>query len=148
MDERKDKYAALKLENQLCFPLYACSKEIIRRYRPYLDELDLTYTQYIAMMVFWEEKQCSVKALGKKLFLDSGTLTPVLKSLEQKGYVKRQRSAADERLLIVAITEKGENLKERAIAVPQKIAGCIQLEPQESVALYQLLHKVLGNMEE
>ncbi|MBE6846907.1 MAG: MarR family transcriptional regulator [Oscillospiraceae bacterium] len=93
-------YEALKLKNQLCFPLYAASREVIKQYRPYLDALNLTYTQYIAMMVFWEEQKINVKALGKKLFLDSGTLTPVLKSLEAKGLIRRFRCAEDERVLI------------------------------------------------
>ena len=91
------KYDALKLENQLCFPLYAAAREVVKRYRPYLDELDITYTQYITMMVMWEQKEITVKALGEKLFLDSGTMTPVLKSLESKGYVLRKRSTKDER---------------------------------------------------
>lgn len=138
------KYEALKLENQLCFPLYAASREIIKQYRPYLDALDLTYTQYIAMMVFWEEKKISVKELGKKLFLDSGTLTPVLKSLESKGYVIRSRSKEDERVLDVEITEKGEALKEQAVSIPQSVAGCVKLDREEAVQLYQLLYKVLG----
>ena len=109
-----EKYDSLKLENQLCFPLYACSREIIKKYRPYLEKIDLTYTQYITMMVFWEHKKISVKELGKKLFLDSGTLTPVLKSLEAKGFVTRYRSQEDERVLLVEITEAGEALKDRA----------------------------------
>ena len=95
------KYDALKLENQLCFPLYAAAREVVKRYRPYLDELDLTYTQYITMMVMWEQKEITVKALGEKLFLDSGTMTPVLKSLEAKGYVVRKRSTTDERSVSV-----------------------------------------------
>ena len=103
-----DKYDLLKLENQLCFPLYACSKEIVRRYKVYLDKLDLTYTQYIVMMVMWEDKELNVKELGDKLFLDSGTLTPVLKKLESKGYVTRERSKIDERTLIVTLTKSGE----------------------------------------
>lgn len=142
------KYEALKLENQLCFPLYAASREVIKKYRPYLDELDLTYTQYIAMMVFWEEKKISVKALGKKLFLDSGTLTPVLKSLESKGYVIRSRSKEDERVLDVEITEKGEALKELAVCVPQSVAGCVKLDADEAVQLYQLLYKLLGTLKD
>ena len=101
------KYDCLKLENQLCFPLYACSKEIIRRYKPFLDELDLTYTQYLAMMVMWDRGEMNVKHLGECLYLDSGTLTPVLKKLESKGYVIRSRSREDERNLIVTITDKG-----------------------------------------
>ena len=138
------KYNSLKLENQLCFPLYAASREVIKRYRPYLDELGITYTQYVTMMVFWEEKEISVKELGKKLFLDSGTLTPVLKNLEAKGYVHRYRSAKDERVLMVELTKEGERLKEEAVAVPEKIAGCVSLEKEEAAQLYRLLYKVLG----
>ena len=142
------KYEVLKLENQLCFPLYAASREIIKQYRPYLDDLDLTYTQYIAMMVFWEERKISVKKLGKKLFLDSGTLTPVLKSLESKGYVIRSRSKEDERVLDVEITEKGEALKEQAVSIPQRVAGCVKLNQEEAMQLYQLLYKVLGALKD
>ncbi|MCM1180616.1 MAG: MarR family transcriptional regulator [Clostridium sp.] len=139
-----DNDEALKLKNQLCFPLYAASREVIKQYRPYLDELGITYTQYIAMMVFWEEKKITVKDLGKKLFLDSGTLTPVLKSLEAKGYVKRYRSTEDERVLMVEITEEGEALKEKAKDIPQKVAGCVKLDTEEAAQLYTLLYKVLG----
>ena len=138
-----DKYDALKLENQLCFPLYACAREVVKKYRPYLDELDLTYTQYIAMMVFWEKEKCSAKELGERLFLDSGTLTPVLKSLEKKGFVKRERSSLDERLLDVSITEKGMELRERAADIPDKIASCINLDGEEAVKLYKILYKIL-----
>ena len=99
MEEKN--YDKLRLESQLCFPLYACSKEIVRRYKPFLDEVDLTYTQYITMMVLWFNKSVNVKELGKKLYLDSGTLTPVLKKLEVKGYITRERSKEDERTLIV-----------------------------------------------
>lgn len=144
----KHKYDGLKLENQLCFPLYAASREVIKLYRPHLDALDITYTQYIAMMVFWEEKQITVKDLGKKLFLDSGTLTPVLKSLEAKGFVRRYRSRQDERVLIVEITEQGEALREKAVTVPSVLAGCVKLEPEEALQLYQLLYKVLGIQKE
>ena len=142
------KYEVLKLKNQLCFPLYAASREIIKQYRPYLDDLDLTYTQYIAMMVFWDEKKLSVKDLGKKLFLDSGTLTPVLKSLESKGYVVRSRSKEDERVLDVQITEKGEALKEQAVSIPQSVAGCVKMDREEAMQLYQLLYKVLGALKD
>lgn len=138
-------YDALKLKNQLCFPLYAASREIVRRYRPFLDELDLTYTQYIAMMVFWEEKKINVSELGKRLFLDSGTLTPVLKSLESKGYVRRYRWTEDERVVMVEITENGERLKEKAVSVPKKMADCVNLNPQEALQLYTLLYKILEN---
>ena len=143
-----DNFNPLKLENQLCFPLYAASREVIRRYRPRLEELDLTYTQYIAMMVLWEEKKISVHGLGEKLFLDSGTLTPVLKSLESKGYITRARSREDERVLIASITEKGEELRKAALKVPEGIASCIPLEPGEAGELYKLLHKLLDAFRE
>ena len=137
-------YDALKLDNQLCFPLYACSREIIRRYKPFLDEIDLTYTQYIVMMVLWERKSATVKELGDSLYLDSGTLTPLLKKMEAKGLLCRARSTQDERNLIATITGAGEALKERAIRVPALMAQCSPLEPQEAFTLYRLLYKMLG----
>ena len=127
----KDKYAGIRLENQLCFPLYVCSKEIVRRYKPYLDELNLTYTQYIAMMVLWEEREVTVTELGKQLFLDSGTLTPLLKKLEQKGFVTRKRMESDERNVCISITDKGDRLKEEAVKIPEKMSCCISLNPEE-----------------
>lgn len=139
-------FDALKLENQLCFPLYACAKEVVNRYRPVLDELDLTYTQYIVMMVLWEKKELTAKELGEKLFLDSGTLTPVLKKLEQKGCITRNRSVEDERNLIVSLTERGEALKEKARFVPQRVGSCIGLEPGEAKQLYLLLYKLLSRL--
>lgn len=139
-----DKYDALKIENQICFPLYACSREIIKQYKPFLDEIDLTYTQYITMMVLWDKKTMNVKTLGEILYLDSGTLTPLLKKLEAKGLVTRQRSSEDERNLIVAITESGEALKEKAVTVPAAIAKCSNLEPEEAATLYRILYKMLG----
>lgn len=139
-------YDVLKLENQLCFPLYACAKEIVRRYKPYLDELDLTYTQYITMMVMWEEKEINVKELGKKLYLDSGTLTPLLKKLEAKNYVKRERSKSDERNLIVSITKKGETLKSQAVEIPEKISNCIKLSEDKAFTLYNTLYEILNSI--
>ena len=141
-----DKYDLLKLENQLCFPLYACSKEIVRRYKVYLDKLDLTYTQYIVMMVMWEEKELNVKELGDKLFLDSGTLTPVLKKLEAKGYVTRERSKIDERTLIVTLTESGKELREKAVDIPVGMRGCLKLSDEEMVQLRTMLNKILSDM--
>lgn len=140
-----DKYDGLKLEYQICFPLYACAREVVKKYRPHLDEIGLTYTQYIAMMVFWEKGKCSAKELGEKLYLDSGTLTPVLKSLEKKGLVKRIRSTEDERLLIVEITEEGVKLKDRAVEIPAKVASCVNLNSEESMKLYEMLYKILGS---
>lgn len=142
-----DEYDALKLENQLCFPLYAASREVIKQYRPYLEPLGITYTQYIAMMVFWQEGKVSVKDLGQKLLLDSGTLTPVLKSLESKGFVKRYRCAEDERVLMVEITENGKELKERAKEIPQKLAACVKLDREEAMQLYTLLYRVLEELQ-
>ena len=141
-----DKYDSLKLENQLCFPLYACSKEIVRRYKTYLDKLDLTYTQYIVMMVMWEKKELNVKELGDKLFLDSGTLTPVLKKLEAKGYVTRERSKIDERTLIVTLTEGGKELRESAVGIPVGMRGCLKLSDEEMIQLRTMLNKILSDM--
>lgn len=138
----------LKLENQLCFPLYACSKEIIRRYTPYLEPLDLTYTQYITLMVLWEKETLSVKALGQMLYLDSGTMTPVLKKLESKGFILRSRSCEDERNVIITLTGEGRALKDKAKDVPMKLGACVRLEPEESILLHTLLHKVLKGLEE
>lgn len=138
-----DKYDALKLENQLCFPLYAASRGVVKMYHPLLSELDLTYTQYITLMVLWEENQMNVSELGKKLYLDSGTLTPLLKGLEKKGYVTRERSKIDERLLIVTITEEGMALRDQALCIPQKLSQCVKLDPEEAQTLYHLLYKLL-----
>ena len=136
----------LKLEGQLCFPLYACSKEIIKLYKPYLDELDLTYTQYITMMVMWEHNTITAHELGEKLYLDSGTLTPVLKKLESKGYITRVRSNEDERNLVVTITEEGEALKDKAVDIPSEMGSCVQLTKEEAQVLYNLLYKIIGNV--
>jgi len=142
-----EKYDALKLENQLCFPLYAAAKEIVRKYKPFLDELDLTYTQYITMMVMWEERCITVTKLGEKLYLDSGTLTPLLKKLEQKNYISRQRSKEDERTLDVTLTSEGLALRDKALAVPQGMGKCIKLTAEEAAFLYKILHKILNDME-
>ena len=142
------KYDALRLENQLCFPLYALSKEVINLYRPHLDEINLTYTQYIAMMVIWEKQKVNVKELGTKLYLDSGTLTPVLKSLEAKGFLLRSRSEEDERVLNVELTDAGWALRDAALDVPAKVNAGIKLDAGEVVRLYELLYKVLGGLGE
>ena len=143
-----DKYDALKLENQLCFPLYAVSKEIVKRYKPFLDRLDLTYTQYITMMVLWEHRQMNVKELGEYLYLDSGTLTPVLKKLEQKGWIERTRARDDERVLIVTLTQEGDRLKEKALDVPEQIGECVRIDKGEAEQFYKTLYKILGSMGE
>lgn len=141
-----DSFDPLKLENQLCFPLYACAKEIVKAYKPYLDELDLTYTQYITMMVMWEHRELCVKEVGEYLYLDSSTLTPLLKRLEEKGYVTRRRSEKDERDLIVAVTPDGMALRERALSVPAKLAACVDLEPDKAGQLYGILYEVLERL--
>lgn len=139
-------YDALKLENQICFPLYACSKEVVKRYKPFLDKIDLTYTQYITMMVLWDKKTMNVKMLGEYLYLDSGTLTPVLKKLESKNYIRRERSKEDERNLLVTITPEGELLKEQAVMIPEQMSKCVSINAEEAAELYQLLYKVLKQM--
>lgn len=138
-----EQYDILKLENQMCFPLYACAKEVVRRYKPFLDVLELTYTQYIALMIIWEYKQINVKQLGEYLYLDSGTLTPLLKKLEKRGLVLRERSKEDERNLLVTVTDKGLALRDRAIDIPIKMAQCMNLQLDEVKTLYRLLYKIL-----
>lgn len=136
----------LKLENQLCFPLYAASREVVKLYTPFLREIGLTYTQYITMMVMWERKQVGVKELGEALYLNSGTLTPLLKKLEKQGLVSRSRSTEDERNLIVTITNAGEALREQASEIPMKMGQCLDLNAEEAATLYSLLYKLLGQM--
>ena len=136
----------LKLENQLCFPLYVCSKEIIRRYKPFLDPLDLTYTQYITLIVLWEKRMVSVKELGECLYLDSGTLTPLLKKLEAKGLIERKRCPHDERCVNITLTKQGEDLREKAMAVPGLMSACVALDPAEAMQLHATLHKILGSL--
>jgi len=142
-----ENYDALKLENQVCFPLYACSKELVRQYGPYLKKLNLTYTQYIVMMVLWEKEKVSSRDLAEALHLDYGTLTPVLKRLDQAGYLNRERSAEDERLLTLSITKEGKDLKKKAITIPPCIAACMGLTREEFGMLYVLTRKALSNME-
>lgn len=143
----KQSYDALKLENQLCFPLYAAAREVIKLYKPFLDPLNLTYTQYIAMMVLWEHKELTVKEMGNYLYLDSGTLTPLLKKMEVNGLLTRERSREDERNLIVRVTKEGEELKKAAAHVPMQIGKCVNLEGEEAAELYRLLYKILSGLD-
>lgn len=133
----------LRLENQICFPMYVASKEIVRRYIPLLNKLDLTYTQYITLLALWEKDHVTVKELGEKLYLDSGTLTPLLNKLEKKGYIIKNKSDKDGRELVVIVTTKGLELKQKALEVPPEIAKCVNLKKEEAIVFYQLLHKVL-----
>ena len=137
-------YDLLKLENQLCFPLYAAARATIRLYKPLLDRLDLTYTQYITMMVLWERRSLTAKELGDILFLDSGTLTPLLKKMEAKGYLTRKRSSVDERSLVVTVTDAGMALRDEALSVPVAMADCLTLPREEAMTLYGILYKMLG----
>lgn len=138
-----DEYAALRLRSQLCFPLYAVSNIITRKYKPLLDKLDLTYTQYIVMMALWEENEVNEKHLCEKLYLKSNTLAPLLKKLEDKGFIKKDKSGGDGRNLVITLTESGEELKDRAICVPEAIAREFHLTPEEAAALHQILYKML-----
>ena len=136
----------LKLENQLCFPLYAASRALIRQYHPYLSALDLTYTQYVAMMALWESAPLSVKELCQRLYLDTGTLTPLLKAMEQKGLLIRRRSETDERSVLVSLTEKGEALREQALSVPAQVGGCVRMDPPRAQQLYELLYELMESL--
>ena len=138
-----DTYDCLRLENQLCFPMYVCAKEIVKRYRPFLDPLDLTYTQYIALLILWERDGLSVKDLGDRMFLDSGTLTPLLRKLEEKGYVSRTRDPADERSVVVTLTPAGMDLREKAVDIPASVGACMNISEQDAVALYGILGRLM-----
>lgn len=139
---------ALKLEDQLCFPIYALSRQVISLYRPYLDELDITYPQYLVLMLLWEHDSLSVKELGERLMLDSGTLTPLLKRLEQKGFVTRERSKEDERIVIAAITKKGGELKNKLANMPKHIAEGMCMTVPEMIAMRVQLEALILKMKE
>ena len=138
-----DKYEALRLKNQLCFPIYAVSNIITRKYKPLLDKLDLTYTQYIVMMVMWEKKQVNEKYLCDTLCLRSNTMAPLLKKLQAKGYIEKKKDSSDERNLVITLTEAGDKLKDHALCVPETIAQEFDLTPEEAIGLYQTLYKIL-----
>jgi len=137
------RYDALKIKNHLCFPLYACSREVIKRYKPFVDKIDLTYTQYLTMLVLWEKGEITSKELGNRLYLDSGTLTPLLKKLEQKGLLIRSRSREDERNLLISLTAEGAAMKDEALSIPGEMAKKVCLTLEEQQELYRLLYKLL-----
>lgn len=141
-----DRYDILKLDKQLCFPLYAVSREVVKKYTPFLEAINLTYTQYIAMMVLWEHRKITVKELGSRLFLDSGTVTPVLKALEKKGLITRQRSEVDERVVHVVITPAGMDLREQAVEIPRQVGACVPLNAEDAAALYRILHSMMEQL--
>ena len=134
----------LCLDNQLCFPLYACARKVTGLYTPFFKPLGITYTQYIVFLALWEKDDVYVSDLCARLYLDSGTLTPLLKKMEQEGYIKRTRSVADERIVRITLTEKGREMEERAADIPMQVGSCIPLQPEEAAALYALLNKILA----
>lgn len=140
-----DKYDSLLLKNQLCFPTYAVANKIIRRYQPLLEKIDLTYTQYIVMMVMWEKKKVNEKELCKALFLKSNTLAPLLKKLKEKGFVEIAKDKLDKRNLVITLTSKGEALKEKAVDVPTSIAKEFNLTEEEAIFFYKILYKILNH---
>ncbi|WP_147634000.1 MarR family winged helix-turn-helix transcriptional regulator [Treponema pectinovorum] len=139
----QNSYDCLKLSNQLCFPLYAASREILRQYTPLLKGIDLTYTQYIVMLVLWEKEELTIGELCKALYLDTGTISPMLKAMEEKNLLTRNREKNDSRIVKIKITEQGKNLKEKALYIPQKMASCLKLEKKEMQQLYTILYKIL-----
>ena len=143
-----DKYESLRLKNQLCFPIYAVSNLITRKYKPFLDKLDLTYTQYIVMMVLWEEGKTNEKCLCETLCLKSNTVTPLLKKLEDKGYIKKEKDPEDARNLVITLTEQGKRLQDEALSVPQCMIKEFHISPSEAEALYNTLYKILNNERE
>ncbi len=140
-----DYLEAMKLANQLCFPLYAAARHVTGLYTPVLKPLGLTYTQYIVFLVLWEKDGLTVGEIGEKLLLDNGTLSPLLKKMEQAGYVRRERSREDERVVVITLTEAGRALREKAKDVPAKVAGCIDLPPEKAQTLHGLLYELLEN---
>ncbi len=145
--DKHDKYDCIRLENQICFSLYACAKEVVRQYRKPLERLGLTYTQYVVMMVLWEFGGMTEGELGRKVFLDSGTLAPLLKRMEKQGYITRIRPETNERRLFVELTEAGDALKDLATEVPCAMEGCLRLEQDEQLQLKKLLDKAILRME-
>ena len=140
----EDAYSQLKLSSQLCFPLYASARHVINQYNPYLKPLGITYTQYLVFLVLWEEKEITVGDLCRKLYLDNGTISPVIKKMEKDGYLKRCRKAADERVVMVCITEKGMQLREEARDIPFKVGSCLAMRQEDAACLYRLLYGLLG----
>ena len=140
-----DYHESMKLSNQLCFPLYAAARNVTNLYTPLLKPLGLTYTQYIVFLVLWEKDGLSVSEIGEKLMLDNGTLSPLLKKMEQAGYVERRRCREDDRVVEITLTEKGKALQEKAKEIPGKVADCIDLPPEKAQQLYFLLYELLDN---
>ena len=143
LQQTTDEYPQLKLENQLCFPLYACARKVINQYNPYLKPLGITYTQYLVFLVLWEQQEATVGEICRRLFLDNGTITPLIKKMEKDGYVVRKRSEEDERVVKVSITEKGIALREGAKDIPFSVGGCLAIPGEDAAELYRLLYQLL-----
>lgn len=142
----KDLGTDIKLEDQICFPLYACARRVTGKYTPYLKPLGITYTQFLVFLVLWEQDNINVGDLCRLLYLDSGTVTPMLKKMEEKEYLQRSRCQDDERCVTVSLTEKGRELKEKVSEIPSKVGGCMNLSPEDSAKLYELLYKILDRL--
>ena len=140
------KYDEIKLDNQLCFSLYAASREVIKMYKPCLDKFNLTYTQYIAMLVLWEEEKCTVKRMGERLHLDSGTLTPLLKKLEKNGLILRHRDNQDDRVVIIELTQDGYNLKSEITCIPCEMKEKLGLSKENAEYLKRILDELLNSI--
>lgn len=147
-EENRTEYPQLQLDSQLCFPLYACARKVIGAYTPLLKPLGLTYTQYIVMLELWEKEKVKVGELGHRLYLDCGTLTPMLKKMEESGWLTRCRCKVDERVVYVALTDKGRALREQVKDIPGQVGSCITLPQEEAFELYRLLHKLLDSIED
>ena len=144
--DQNSKSEKLKLENQLCFPLYACARKVTNLYTPYLKDLGLTYTQYLVFLVLWDEGTMSVGDLCKKLYLDNGTITPLLKKMEKAGYVTRTRKQDDERVVMVSVTDAGLALREKALTIPDQVGSCLSLAQEEASSLYETLYRLLAQL--
>lgn len=140
-----DYHEAMKLENQLCFPLYAAARNVINLYTPWLKPLGLTYTQYLVFLVLWEKDGLTVGELCEKLMLDNGTVSPLLKKMQKAGYVEKERSREDDRVVVITLTKEGRALQKKAKDVPAKVAGCIDLPQEKAQQLYVLLYELLGS---
>jgi DNA-binding MarR family transcriptional regulator len=143
-----DKYDSLKLDNQICFPLYALSRKVIQLYKPMLDEYDLTYTQYIVMLVLWEVEEISIKELGEELYLDSGTISPVVKKLAKQGLIEKYRYREDERIVMVKLTDAGRKMKDEAVEIPKKLYSQFEGDKEALFQLKKILDQILGEFEE
>jgi len=142
----QDYLPQLMLDSQICFPLYACARKIVNQYTPYLKPLGLTYTQYLVFLALWETGEANVGELGRKLYLDCGTLTPLLKKMQDHGWIERRRSREDERIVHVTLTESGWALRDQVREIPMKIGMCIKMEPGEALTLYRLLRRLMADV--